>query len=84
MTVRKNHPQGTLEAVIAALPGRFLAPEVYTEGGQMTGLRDYMRDLSAHLADALDTHSPPTLAVMTELGIPPSEWYRAILAPESP
>lgn len=79
MTVRKNRPQGTLEAVIAALPDRFTAPEVYTEGGQMTGLRDYMRDLSAHLAEALDTDSPPTLEVMAALGIPPSEWYGCAL-----
>ena len=80
MTVRKSsRPRGSLEAVIADLPERFLAPEVRTEDGQMTGLAAYAADLTEHLRTALNQPDPPTIDVMTVLGIPPSEWYCSAL-----
>jgi hypothetical protein len=79
VTTRKNGSGSPLDRVIEELPERFLAPVVRTEGGTMTGLRDYIADLTAHLRTALNQENPPTVAVMAELGIAPSEWYRAIL-----
>ena len=80
MTGRKNsRPRGALDAAIENLPERFLAPEVRTEAGQMTGLAAYMADLGQHLREVLGTDSPPTIDVMTAIGIPPSRWYRAAL-----
>jgi hypothetical protein len=82
MTLRKNsQPQGSLDAAIAGLPARFLDTEVYADGGSMTGLVAYTNDLSEHLREELGTgaNEPPTVEVMTAIGIPPAEWYRALL-----
>jgi hypothetical protein len=62
------------------LPDRFLEP-VFDVDGQLSGCREYMRDLKTHLerdlgreVDQYEVHS-----VMTELGIPVSEWLRVAL-----
>jgi hypothetical protein len=68
----------SLEAVVAALPARFREAKVYSDGA-MTALRVYTADLSEHLRQELGTDDPPTVEVMTMLGIPPSEWYRLLM-----
>lgn len=58
----------------ADLPERFYEAEVRVEHGSMTGLADYLRDLTEYLGapgQAVET--------MTGLGISPSEWYRVAL-----
>jgi hypothetical protein len=79
MTVRRNASGGPLDRVIENLPERFLSPVVRTEGGEMTALRQYMADLTEHVKAVLGDPDPPTGEVMSALGIPPSEWYRAVL-----
>jgi hypothetical protein len=79
VTIRRNTKRLGLDAVIAGLPARFREARVYADRGVMTGLQDYMTDLSDHLRHELDQKDPPTVEVMTILGIPPSEWYRALL-----
>jgi hypothetical protein len=82
MTIRRNRQGSSLEAVLAALPDRFRDAEVYHTRGSMTGLAAFISDLGQHLRVELGLgadQDPPTVDVMTELGIPPSEWYRAIL-----
>jgi hypothetical protein len=81
MTVRKNNkaPRGSLDAALEALPDRFREAEVYADNGEMTGLRVYMADLTEHLRQEMGIDEPPTVEAMTALGIPPSEWYRAML-----
>ncbi|MGV0603376.1 hypothetical protein [Mycolicibacterium sp. XJ1904] len=82
MTVRRNRGGTTLEAVLAALPDRFWDAEVYHEQGSMTGLVAFMDDLGKHLGAELRApadEDPPTVDAMETLGIPPSEWYRALL-----
>jgi hypothetical protein len=87
MPVRRNQPAKTTAADIAGdLPERFYNPVVAVEHGAMTGLRDYLTDLQAHL-DKTHGQSRPGLPcaveIMEELGIPPSEWYRAALAAQT-
>jgi hypothetical protein len=80
MTIRRgSQRRGSLDSVLENLPERFREAEVYAENGTMTGLQAYMADLSEHLRQELGTEDPPTVDVMTALGIPPSEWYRALL-----
>lgn len=79
MPPRRKPSRRSLESVLENLPDRFYEPKVYAEDGAMTGLRAYMADLSEHLCQELGTDNPPTVEVMTALGIPPSDWYRAVM-----
>lgn len=82
MPPRKNQQRGSLDSVLECLPDRFREAEVYADHGVMTGLRAYVDELSEHLRRELGLaphEEPPTIEVMTMLGIPPSEWYRALL-----
>ena len=45
----------------------------------MTGLSSYVTGLTDHLRQELGIEDPPTIEVMTMLGIPPAEWYRLLL-----
>ncbi len=81
MTVRRNGNGKTIAAAIDRLPDRFLNP-AFDVDPQLSGCREYMRDLQAHLerdlgreVDHYEVHS-----VMTELGIPLAEWVRVALA----
>ena len=81
MTVRRSGNGKSLAAAIDRLPARFLDP-VFDVDGQLSGCREYMRDLQAHLerdlgreVDQYEVHG----IVMTELGIPISEWLRIAL-----
>jgi len=81
VTVRRNGNGKSLAAAIDRLPARFLDP-VFDVDGQLSGCREYMRDLQAHLerdlgreVDQYEVHG----IVMTELGIPISEWLRIAL-----
>jgi hypothetical protein len=79
VTIRKRQKIDKLDEAIGRLPARFLNPKV--EPGTTTDLRDYIRDLAEHLSRELGI-SPdrvPTIDVMESLGIPPSEWYAALL-----
>jgi hypothetical protein len=79
MPSRRNAHPKSLDEVVAALPGRFREIEIHATDGAMTALKRYTRDLSDHLRQVLGPQSdPPTVEVMTMLGIPPSEWYRAV------
>ena len=83
MTLRRNHNRrGSLDTVIAEVPARFREVEVYHDLGKMTGLGSYIADLTEHLRQELGTGDPPTIEVMTMLGIPPSESFRALLTSE--
>lgn len=81
MPVRRNaNRQRSLADLVESLPARFREDvEVYAESGAMTALAAYISDLSEHLSRELGTENPPTVEVMTALGIPPSEWYRVLL-----
>jgi hypothetical protein len=85
VTIRRSGNGRTLAAAIDRLPDRFLNP-VFDVDGQLSGMRDYMRDLQAHLerdlgrpVDQFELHG----VVMTELGIPVSEWVRIALAKQA-
>ena len=81
MTVRRNSQRlGSLDAVIENLPERFYTAKAEHEQGTMTGLAAYVADLTQHLQKELESASQTqVIDVMTTLGIPPSEWYRAVL-----
>jgi hypothetical protein len=82
MTVRRSSRRvGSLDAVLAALPDRFRNAEVYHDHGLMTGLLAYICDLGKHLWRELASRrrGPADRRGLTALGIPPSEWYRAVL-----
>ena len=82
MTIRRSSQRrGSLDSVLANLPERFREAEVYAENGSMIGLAAYMADLTQHLQKELGSESHHLVVeVMNSLGIPPSEWYRALLA----
>ena len=46
----------------------------------MTGLAAYMAALAEYLRRETGRPDPPTAAAMEVIGIPPSEWYRALLS----
>jgi hypothetical protein len=79
VTIRKRPTISQLDRVINRLPARFLNPTV--AAGTVTSLRDYIRDLTEHLSleTGISPDRIPTIDVMESLGIPPSEWYRALL-----
>ena len=72
-TRRNSRRRGSLDAALAALPDRFTEVEVRAEDGQLTGLREYMRDLTEYLRQETGSDEVPTVAAMEALGIPPSE-----------
>jgi hypothetical protein len=78
---RRGGPATTLDEVVANLPARFLSGKIdVDDGGEMVGLRDYMRELADYLRAQLGDRGPNAVVeVMTRLGIDPASWYRAAL-----
>ena len=84
MPARRGQGQRyTLDAALENLPDRFMDAEVVAVDGDMVGLRKYMADLTDHL-EAQTGRRDQTVAAMQTLGIPPSEWYRALLVAKVP
>jgi hypothetical protein len=79
MTVRRGGAPTPLDRVVAGLPARFLKATIEVDDqGNLTSLRDYMRDLADYLrAEGVDSGS--VVDVMSRIGLPPSEWFRAAL-----
>lgn len=79
MTIRRRNLRRTdsLADVIDALPDSLLQIEFQADN-TMSGLRDYIRELRAHLSHELgyQADSDVVTQVLDELGIPVSEWYR--------
>jgi hypothetical protein len=62
------------------LPDRFLSAKIdFDHAGEMTSLREYMVDLGEYLRATYGPSGPSAADVMRDIGIPPSEWYRAAL-----
>lgn len=54
MTFRKNAKRSrSRDSILSSLPAQFYEAEVYAVDGTMTGLREYMGDLSEHLRQEL-------------------------------
>ncbi|GAB3228766.1 hypothetical protein [Mycolicibacterium hippocampi] len=82
MTVRRSAKRAPLDVEISELPGRFLHAEVTAEDRCMSGLHEYMSDLTTHLRCKLGVRNddePPTVDVMSAISVPPEAWYRAVL-----
>jgi hypothetical protein len=71
---RRQHR--TVQDVFENLPERFLRADVVVVEGQQVGLRDYMKDLQAHLS--LELHREVSMVevveVMCRLGADPARW----------
>jgi hypothetical protein len=54
----------------------------YSEGGQPTGLRDYMTAVTVWIDEELGTPKGAVLAtkVMAAAGLTPADWYRRMLS----
>ncbi|MDV6246874.1 hypothetical protein R3Q17_36285 [Rhodococcus opacus] len=91
MTTRRGSRRqtNTVDALAERLPSRFLSPRLVTGEGT-NGLQQYHSELSEWLRQELGLlpqddprvsvrDTPPTIQVMTEIGIPPSEWFRVYL-----
>ena len=79
--VRRRHSKGaSLTEVIDRLPDRFLHIDFVVDV-EMTGLRSYMRDLGRHLSQEFGypVEQDVVVQVMTELGVPPAQWYGKVL-----
>lgn len=74
----------TLEDIAASLPARFMRLDVDAGSGEQNGLRDYMRDLEAHISKELGKPASQFHAavVMEKLGISPAVWTAQALGRE--
>lgn len=77
--VARRSRRGPGTDVADTLPARFYQADAAVDGGVMVGLASYMSDLADYLHRQFGEQALNAVDVMTALGIPPSEWYRAML-----
>ena len=86
---RRRERPDRVEVLAKRLPEelRSFTDWLYSEGGQPTGLKDYMAQLEDWIADELG--KPPevgavlSLKVMQAAGLLPGDWYRHMLSEPS-